>query len=229
MMYGLIFYNVIVVQFCWMLSAHLKIVAFKCKKFGQINVEFGQRNDFNYMINFKQLLLDHTKLNVSIKQFYEIMKPMILFSFGFFFNAFIALTYMCILNYFNNERVLSINSMKLLNSTLILLITLFIMCYFNSYLENQINEVEFAMYSIDWIDKSIKFKKMLLLTMSLNNANRLKMNITPQKTLNLGVFASVKRVIVAMIVKSQLALGTVILLYDSCEFQKCLLVQSAHL
>ncbi|XP_050544516.1 odorant receptor 46a-like isoform X1 [Daktulosphaira vitifoliae] len=194
MMYGLIFYNVIVVQFCWMLSAHLKIVAFKCKKFGQINVEFGQRNGFNYMINFKQLLLDYTKLNISIQQFYDIMKPTILFSFGYYFYAFIALTYMSILNYFNNERVLSINSMKLLSSTLILLISLFIMCYFNSYLENQINKVELAMYSIDWTDKNIKFKKMLLLTMSLNNTKRLKMNITPQKTLNLEVFASAMRV-----------------------------------
>ncbi|XP_050544517.1 uncharacterized protein LOC126907347 isoform X2 [Daktulosphaira vitifoliae] len=154
MMYGLIFYNVIVVQFCWMLSAHLKIVAFKCKKFGQINVEFGQRNGFNYMINFKQLLLDYTKLNISIQQFYDIMKPTILFSFGYYFYAFIALTYMSIL----------------------------------------INKVELAMYSIDWTDKNIKFKKMLLLTMSLNNTKRLKMNITPQKTLNLEVFASAMRV-----------------------------------
>ncbi|XP_050544520.1 uncharacterized protein LOC126907347 isoform X5 [Daktulosphaira vitifoliae] len=57
-----------------------------------------------------------------------------------------------------------------------------------------INKVELAMYSIDWTDKNIKFKKMLLLTMSLNNTKRLKMNITPQKTLNLEVFASAMRV-----------------------------------
>ncbi|XP_050544536.1 uncharacterized protein LOC126907358 [Daktulosphaira vitifoliae] len=146
------------------------------------------------MINLKQLLSDHTKLNVSIKKFHDIMKPMTMFSFGFFFNAFIALIYMCILIYFENDHVLSVNSLKLISSTLILSINLFIMCYFYSYLENQINEVQFALYNIDWTEKSIQFQKMLLLVMSLNNTNKLKMDITPQKLLNLEVFASAMRV-----------------------------------
>ncbi|XP_050534698.1 uncharacterized protein LOC126901868 isoform X2 [Daktulosphaira vitifoliae] len=192
--FDLIIYNTIVMKFCWMLSAQLNIIAFRCKSFECKNNEFGQGNDINNRINLKQLLSDHTKLNVSIKKFYEIMKPMTMYSFGYSFNVFIGLTYMFILNYFKSDHVLSVMSVKLFFAALIDCNSLFIMCYFYSYLESQINVVQFAMYSVDWTAKSIKFKKMLLLAMNLNTTNKLKMEITPQKTINLEVFASAMRV-----------------------------------
>jgi len=37
----------------------------------------------------------------------------------------------------------------------------------------------------------IKFKKLLLLAMKLNNANQLKMKATPNKVVNLQLFSSV--------------------------------------
>ncbi|XP_050544526.1 uncharacterized protein LOC126907350 [Daktulosphaira vitifoliae] len=206
--YDIVFYYTIVIQFCWMLTAQLKIIAFKCESCGYENEEIGNRNDRNYVIYLKQLLSDYTKLHVSIRKFYEIMKSMTLFTYGYYFNLYITFTYMCILNYFKNDYVLSVTFAKLLLTASVVCIDLLIMCYFYGYLENQINDVQFAMYSIDWTEKSIEFKKNLLLAMSLNNANRLKMNITPQKSLNLEVFASAVRVsysIISLLVKKTIS------------------------
>ncbi|XP_050544532.1 odorant receptor 46a-like [Daktulosphaira vitifoliae] len=191
-----------------MLSAQLKIMAFKYESFGYENIELGQRNNLNCIKILNQIFMDHTKLNASIRKFYEIMKPITLFTYVCYFNLYIAFTYMCFLNYFKNGCEMSVIFTKLLLTTLVVSIDLFIMCYYYSYLENQINGVQFAMYSIDWTEKSIKLKKILLLAMSLNNANRLKMNITPRKSLNLEVFGSALRVsysIISVLVKKTIS------------------------
>ncbi|XP_050534388.1 uncharacterized protein LOC126901723 isoform X2 [Daktulosphaira vitifoliae] len=188
------FYYTIVIQFCWMLSAQLKIITFKFESFGYKYVELEQKNDSYYMKNLNQIFLDQTKINVSIKKFHEIMKPMTWFTFVYCLNLLNALTYVCILIYFKNDGVLSVTFVKILLATSVVIIDLFVISYFYGYLENQMKVVQFAMYNIDWTKKSINFKKNLLLAMSLNNTNRLKMNITPQKSLNLEVFGSAMRV-----------------------------------
>ncbi|XP_050535225.1 odorant receptor 23a [Daktulosphaira vitifoliae] len=206
--FDIVFYYTIVVQFCWMLSAQLKVMAFKCESLGNEILELRQRKNSNYMKYLNQILLDYTKLNVSIRKFYEIMKPMTWFTYVYYFNLFNALTYMCIMNYFKNDCELSVNFARLLIATLAVSIDLFIMCYYYSYLENQIIGIQFALYCIDWTEKSIKFKQKLLLAMSLNNTNRLKMNITPRKSLNLEVFGSALRVsysIISLLVKKTIS------------------------
>ncbi|XP_050535096.1 odorant receptor 46a-like [Daktulosphaira vitifoliae] len=202
----LFFYYTIVIQFCWMLSAQLKIITFEFESFGYENVELEQKNDSCYMKNLNQILLDQTKINVSIKKFHEIMKPITLFTYVCYLNIFNAFIYVCILIYFQNDDVLSVTFVKILLTTSVVMIDLFVISYFYGHLENQMDGVQFAMYSINWTDKSIKLKKMLLLAMSLNHTNKLKMNITPQKSLNLEVFGSAMRVsysIISLLAKKQ--------------------------
>ncbi|XP_050534454.1 odorant receptor 46a-like isoform X2 [Daktulosphaira vitifoliae] len=130
----------------------------------------------------------------SIRKFHEIMKPMTLFTYVYCLNLLNALTYVCILIYFQNDCVLSVTFVKILIATSVVIINLFFISHFYGYLENQMNGLQFAIYSTNWTDKSIKLKKMILLAMILNNTNKLKMNITPQKSLNLEVFGSAMRV-----------------------------------
>ncbi|XP_050534455.1 uncharacterized protein LOC126901757 isoform X1 [Daktulosphaira vitifoliae] len=129
------------------------------------------------------------------------MKPMTLFTYVYCLNLLNALTYVCILIYFQNDCVLSVTFVKILIATSVVIINLFFISHFYGYLENQVNYIltvmnglQFAIYSTNWTDKSIKLKKMILLAMILNNTNKLKMNITPQKSLNLEVFGSAMRV-----------------------------------
>lgn len=51
--------------------------------------------------------------------------------------------------------------------------------------------MNFALYSSDWTAMSISYKKMLLFTMRMNDAEKLKQKISLRKIVNLEMFASV--------------------------------------
>jgi hypothetical protein len=51
--------------------------------------------------------------------------------------------------------------------------------------------VHFGMYSCNWTSMNLRSKKMLLLSMQLNNANEFMIKLTPRKIVNLQLFNSV--------------------------------------
>jgi len=56
--------------------------------------------------------------------------------------------------------------------------------------------MNFALYSSNWTDLSIKFKKLLLLIMRMNNAENLKMKISMKRMVNMEMFADVRTIII---------------------------------
>jgi len=55
----------------------------------------------------------------------------------------------------------------------------------------QQDSMNFALYSGDWTAMNINYKKMLLFTMRMNDAEKLKLKISLRKIVNLEMFASV--------------------------------------
>lgn len=56
----------------------------------------------------------------------------------------------------------------------------------------QMELVNFGIYSCDWTNKNLKFKKLLLLTMRMNDAcNKLALKASSKKIINLHLFTSV--------------------------------------
>jgi len=55
----------------------------------------------------------------------------------------------------------------------------------------QKESVNFGIYSCDWTKMDLKFKKLLLVAMKINNADKLKIKSTPNKIVNLQLFSSV--------------------------------------
>jgi len=47
------------------------------------------------------------------------------------------------------------------------------------------------MYSCDWASMDLKFKKLLLLSMRMNDADKLMIKVTPTKIINLEFFVKV--------------------------------------
>jgi hypothetical protein len=56
----------------------------------------------------------------------------------------------------------------------------------------QKESLNFALYSSGWTESSIKCKKILLLAMRLNNAEKLKLQITKKQIVNFELFTSVR-------------------------------------
>lgn len=55
--------------------------------------------------------------------------------------------------------------------------------------------MNFSLYSSNWTDMSIKFKKLLFLTMRVNDAENLKMKISTKSMVNMKMFADVRTII----------------------------------
>lgn len=51
--------------------------------------------------------------------------------------------------------------------------------------------MNFALYSSDWTEASINYKKIILLTMRMNSAEKMKLKISLKRIVNLEMFASV--------------------------------------
>lgn len=58
--------------------------------------------------------------------------------------------------------------------------------------------MNFALYCSDWTKMNIKYKKMLLFTMRMNNAEKLKLKISLNRIVNLEMFASVRTILLTM-------------------------------
>lgn len=51
--------------------------------------------------------------------------------------------------------------------------------------------LNFSLYSSDWTGRNIEFKKLLLLTMKMNSANKLQIKISLKRIINVEMFAKV--------------------------------------
>lgn len=51
--------------------------------------------------------------------------------------------------------------------------------------------MNFALYCSEWTEMSIDYKNLLLLTMKMNDAEKLKLKVSMGKIVNLEMFASV--------------------------------------
>ncbi|VVC31899.1 Olfactory receptor, insect [Cinara cedri] len=60
-----------------------------------------------------------------------------------------------------------------------------------TYLFVERESTNFAIYSCNWTEMDVKFQKLLLLAMCMNNANKLLIRASPKKTINLQFFSSV--------------------------------------
>ncbi|KAF0712197.1 odorant receptor 46a-like [Aphis craccivora] len=67
---------------------------------------------------------------------------------------------------------------------------LFIYCYLFDSINIKRQLVNFGIYTCNWTKMDLKFKKLLLLTMQMNNANRMVIKASPKKVINLQLFAN---------------------------------------
>lgn len=56
----------------------------------------------------------------------------------------------------------------------------------------QKESLNFALYSSNWTETSIQSKKVLLLAMRMNNAEKLKLQVTKKQIVNFELFTSVR-------------------------------------
>lgn len=55
--------------------------------------------------------------------------------------------------------------------------------------------MNFSLYSCNWTPMELEFKKLLLLTMKMNESNKLNIKLTAKILINMELFATVCKVI----------------------------------
>ncbi|CAH1724407.1 unnamed protein product [Aphis gossypii] len=90
----------------------------------------------------------------------------------------------------NNDRfeASDIVLKKMMCSLPALMFQIFMVCYLFDKLHKQKDSVIFALYSSNWTKMDMKCKKLILLTMRMNNANYKKLKFTRTKVVNLEMF-----------------------------------------
>lgn len=107
-----------------------------------------------------------------------------------------------------NTPIISV--VKLGTAFLFLCIELFIHCYLLDIIQTKVirktlissnaqlisnfvqkESVSFGMYGCNWTPEDLKFQKFLLLSMRMNDANKLKIKITETNVINLKFFSDV--------------------------------------
>ncbi|CAH1736833.1 unnamed protein product [Aphis gossypii] len=126
-----------------------------------------------------------------IKLFYSIMKSTMLLNIvidSFFSMIF---TYLFILVCLTPGPDTLLPLIKIGSSVVYITGRLFIYCYLFDSINIKRESVNYSIYSCNWTKMDLKFKKLLLLTMQMNDANRMVIKASPRKIINLQLFASI--------------------------------------
>ncbi|XP_050520917.1 uncharacterized protein LOC126894158 isoform X2 [Daktulosphaira vitifoliae] len=188
---NLFVFDIILTSCCWMLSANMEMISLKFKSLGYEKVIKSKSNSHSAIQNLKIVISQHMKIVSKIEKFYELIKPLAIILMGINSNIVIVATYLSVLNYMIEGNLFSFNLMKLILTAFFHILRLYIICHSFGNLDDQKNAMTFAMYSSNWTNKDIKFKKSLLMAMNMNEANFIVMRVTPTQYLNFEMFSRV--------------------------------------
>ncbi|XP_029342460.1 uncharacterized protein LOC107882864 [Acyrthosiphon pisum] len=171
-------------------------------------IESNKSNN-EYLRDLKLIIKDHQAVLGKMNDFYKIVGPVILpqlivASFTIIFVSFIITR-----NYFNGMLLTSTQSLKMCCFP-IFFYQIYYTCHAFGNLSHQKNVMNFALYSSDWTQMEIKFKKLLLLAMQMHDANKLDMKLTDKLVINLELFTRVINMcysIFSVLVNSQLKIA----------------------
>ncbi|XP_060852031.1 uncharacterized protein LOC132930274 [Rhopalosiphum padi] len=185
-MYAMILPDILLISWCWAIIAQQEVLT---QAFKSIGLE--DNSQIAYYEDFKSILVDQLQLNLKIKSFYSVVRPVILTYVAIISTCFIIVTYVLIVVCLSKESHPILIIVKLGTSALYICLHLFLYCYLFDRMNIKLQSVNTSIYSCDWTKMDIKFKKLLFLTMQMNNANTLIIKASPTKIVNLQLFANI--------------------------------------
>ncbi|XP_025200214.1 odorant receptor 2a-like [Melanaphis sacchari] len=178
--------DILIISWCWGIIAQQEVLS---QSFRNIGLEDNSQKI--YYEEFKSILADQIRLNLKIKSFYSVVRPIILTYVAIKSTCFIIVTYVLLAVCLSEESHSILEIIKLGSSALYLCVHLFLYCYLFDNMNVKLQSVNTSIYSCDWTKMDVKFKKLLLLTMQMNNANNLMIKASPKKIVNLQLFANI--------------------------------------
>ncbi|CAI6346948.1 unnamed protein product [Macrosiphum euphorbiae] len=143
----------------------------------------------------KTIIMDHQAVMKIYDEFLSIFERILLTLVVVLSIMFIVLWFCFIMSFSKDSRFRSsgIFIVKMFCAIPPYLFKLFAVCYLFGNLHDQKDSIIFALYSSNWTEMDMKCKKLILLTMKMNNANYKKLKFTRTKIVNLEMFFKTTR------------------------------------
>ncbi|XP_022169050.1 odorant receptor 22b-like [Myzus persicae] len=184
--YLIIVMDTLVLSFCCVIIAQQEVLSLAFR-----NIGHEENSQLEYYEDFKSVLGDQIQLNLKIKSYYSLMRNIILVQVAMSSTFFIMVAYVLIVVCFSKDSNQILTIIKLGSSVIFIGSEIFLYCYLFGSMNLKRESVNFSLYSCDWTKMDNKFKKLLLLTMRMNNANNLMIKASPKKVVDLQMFANV--------------------------------------
>ncbi|XP_050528298.1 odorant receptor 94a-like [Daktulosphaira vitifoliae] len=197
-----VLYDIFLISACYALSSQLKTLNNSYKLLGlratkkdkiDLNKKYNQINDPSLLDEIKCIIVDHQVLIKKMEELYDIVRPVILTQLVISSNTLIFMSFMISLTLINKTDANLIEIVKMLSALPIFVLQLYLDCFLFGNIDKQKNDLNFSIYSSDWINMDSKCSKLILFAMRMNNANPLTMKITYSKIVNLEMFVNVIR------------------------------------
>ncbi|CAI6347113.1 unnamed protein product [Macrosiphum euphorbiae] len=190
-------FDILIISVCICIEYQLKTIADSYSSLGlNHNESTGNKQctkSVEAILGLKLLIQDQQKILEKMKNMYQILKAATFIQLAA--ESFQIILQPCVILKFYFDGLLSPTLfLKLLFPEITYLCHLFLTCYLFSIVNEQRESMNFALYSSNWTDMSIKFKKLLLLTMRMNDAENLKMKISMKRVVNMEMFADVRKI-----------------------------------
>ncbi|XP_050440818.1 uncharacterized protein LOC126845871 [Adelges cooleyi] len=202
---GFIIFDSVLIIFCWSIVAHLKTIASTYSSLGYEKIE----NESIIIIEkFKIIISDHTKVISVMRDFFHTIRPIIVTQIGITACVLVCATYAYIANYFYGMPIMSATSMKYLSAAMFSVPRLFVLTKFCGLVDNKVNSMNLSLYSCNWLDQDLSFRRLVLLAMTMNSVNMKTITITPMKNVDLKIFTNVLHMaysIISVLLKKKLS------------------------
>nr|UMT69239.1 odorant receptor 53 [Myzus persicae] len=136
------------------------------------------------------IIMDHQAVMKKYGELLTLFKPLMVLQVFWSSLSLIMVWFSFIMSFFGQDRFVAseVTTIKLICLIPSISFQIFLVCSLFTNLHNQKDSIIFALYSSNWTEMNIKCRKLILLTMRMNNTNQKKLKFTGTKIVNLELF-----------------------------------------
>ncbi|XP_050527938.1 odorant receptor 46a-like [Daktulosphaira vitifoliae] len=186
--------DIILISICLSITGQLEVINDSFENVGlykenilrqSINVKEFQEK---VKCDLKNIIYNTQNVIRKMEQFYNLFGRLILLQIVVISTSLILFSYTGMLHFINGGMVNSVQTVKVISPFLVFVIQLFILCFIFGIINDRKDSLVFGVYNSNWTEMNLESKKLVLLTMKMNNAHQSKMKITRYKTIDLTMF-----------------------------------------
>ncbi|CAI6361908.1 unnamed protein product [Macrosiphum euphorbiae] len=153
----------------------------------------GDIDSFEYYEELMVHIKDNQNIIKKYDEFFEIVRPVILTQVISSSILIVELAFLSVHMYVMGESITSVTFLRLMAGLIFTIIQLYIYCYSFNCIEIGKCTLNFGLYSSNWTEMDLKFKKILFLAMSMNSTHMKVMKLSPKSIINLEMFTRVMK------------------------------------